>query len=156
MAPEQMLQNRALITAQTDIYNLAALLFYLASERFPLPPATARKWLLRVRRGHERDMDRVKEERRQQLERVYQEHLAALFDALTPRLCHVMPDRETMEAWGIKQLDDILCDALHAYPSLRYGDASEMQQRLSSLALEELPWARAPAFETETERGPDA
>ena len=81
-------------------------------------------------------MDRVREERRQQLERVYQQHLAALFDAPTPRLCHVMPDQVAMESWGIKQLDDILCDALHTYPSLRYGDAREMQQRLSSLVCD--------------------
>ncbi len=41
MAPEQMLQSRALITPQTDIYNLAAVLFYLASQRLPVPAATA-------------------------------------------------------------------------------------------------------------------
>ena len=41
MAPEQMLQSRALITPQTDIYNLGAVLFYLASQRLPVPAATA-------------------------------------------------------------------------------------------------------------------
>ncbi len=136
MAPEQMLQSRALITPQTDIYNLAALLFYLASQCFPLPPATARKWLQRVQRGQERDMELVSEERRQQLESGYQQHLAALFDAATPRLCHVIHDPQVMNSRGMAHLDDILSGALHKYPSLRYGDARQMQQRLSSLVCD--------------------
>ena len=78
-------------------------------------------------------MELVSEERRQQLERVYRQHLAALFDAATPRLCHAIQDDELRESLGMKQLDDILCDALHKYPGLRYADARQMQQRLSSL-----------------------
>ena len=52
MAPEQMLQSRALITPQTDIYNLAAVLFYLA-RRSRTPPCTlpsTRRWTLSHRR----------------------------------------------------------------------------------------------------------
>jgi serine/threonine protein kinase len=136
MAPEQMLQSRALITPQTDIYNLAALLFYLASRCLPLPSATARKWLRRVHGVQERDMELVSGERRQQLERVYRQHLAALFDEATPRLCHVIQDQEVMDSRGMRHLDEILFGALHKYPSLRYGDARQMQQRLSSLVCD--------------------
>ncbi len=52
MAPEQMLQSRALITPQTNIYNLAAVLFYLA-RRSRTPPCTlpsTRRWTLSRRR----------------------------------------------------------------------------------------------------------
>jgi serine/threonine protein kinase len=141
MAPEQMLQNRALISRQTDIYNLAAVMFYLASKRFPVPPATARRWLRRVHRGQERVMDTVREERRQLYERVCLQHLTALFDTATPHLSDVIQDKDDLERESsgknylddLMLLDDILCGALHTNPGLRYRDAGQMQQRLSSL-----------------------